>query len=72
MSCFLSPNWCAFIIVIEHDPGRVLEHRPFGIPFDVSALAATAVMMAAAGLVATWAPVRYASGKDPAAALKDV
>ena len=52
--------------------GRVLEHRPFGIPFDVSALAATAVMMAAAGLVATWAPVRYASGKDPAAALKDV
>jgi ABC-type antimicrobial peptide transport system permease subunit len=42
------------------------------VPFDVSTLALTVALMAAAGVAASWAPARNASGKDPSAALKEI
>ena len=50
---------------------RVLETQLYAVrTFDLSTLAGTCVLLAAAGMAATWLPARRASRRDPLGALK--
>jgi predicted permease len=51
---------------------RVLQHQLFGVgPFDPITLAATSLLLAAAGIVATWWPARRAARANPVMSLKE-
>jgi predicted permease len=51
---------------------RVLQHQLFAVgPFDPITLAATSLLLAAAGILATWWPARRASRANPVMALKE-
>ncbi len=51
---------------------RMLEHQLYAVgPFDPATLAATSLLLASAGIVATWWPARRASLASPVASLKD-
>lgn len=51
---------------------RVLEHQLYGVrPLDPAVLFASAVLLAAAGALATWWPARRGSRADPVASLKE-
>lgn len=53
--------------------GRVLENRLYAVrSVDPWTMASTCVLMAAAGVLATWWPARRASNRSPIVALKDV
>jgi putative ABC transport system permease protein len=51
---------------------RVLQHQLFAVgPFDPITLAATSLLLAAAGALATWWPARRASRANPVVSLKE-
>jgi ABC-type antimicrobial peptide transport system permease subunit len=51
---------------------RLLESQLHGVtPFDVTTLVVACALLATTGLLAMWWPVRRATGKDPAANLRD-
>ena len=50
---------------------HILEHQLFAVePFDAATLAATSVLMTAAGVCAIWLPARRASLANPVVSLK--
>jgi putative ABC transport system permease protein len=51
---------------------RVLQHQLFAVgPFDPITLAATSLLLAAAGVLATWWPARRAARANPVMSLKE-